>query len=163
MYRFDFGHRAGHRGNGHSKIRKDDCLRWAAKLLQPLPKAPRGHAPSLYNNTVGTLRQILDLVIEKGALYGNAANSIGKRRPTQKKLTLPTREQFSLFVNEIRTAGAWCSQGCADLVSFLAYGGFRKEEAANVQWGDCDCEKGQIHVSGTPRTAPETESFAPCR
>jgi len=41
---------------------------------------------------------------------------------------------------------------CADLVQFLAFGGFRKSEAANVTWGDCDFTKGEIIVRGDAET-----------
>src|SRR5262249_45035638 len=41
---------------------------------------------------------------------------------------------------------------CADLVRFLAYGGFRKSEAAHITWGDCDFKKRQIVVRGHPET-----------
>lgn len=141
------------------KIRKDDCLRWAAKLLQPLPKAPKGYAPSVYNNTVGTLRQVLDLAIEKGALYSNVANAISKRKPTQKKLTLPTRDKFAELVEEMRTAGGWCSRDCADLVEFLAFGGFRKSEAKHIIGSDCDFQRGQIRVYGDPETRTKNGEF----
>ena len=71
---------------------------------------------------------------------------------------LPDPEQFDLFVESIDEAGAWCSGDCADLVRFLAYGGFRKTEAANITWSDCDFENGQIRVritkNGTPRSVP---------
>lgn len=141
------------------KIRKDDCLKWAASLMKPRKRAPKGYSPSVYNNTVGTLRQVLDLAVEKGALYNNVANAIGKRKPTVKKLTLPAQEQFEKFVKEIREAGAWCSRECGDLVEFLAYGGFRKEEAANVTWSDCDFTAGQIRVFGDPETRTKNGEF----
>src|SRR5208282_3758983 len=32
------------------------------------------------------------------------------------------------------------------------YGGFRKSEAANVTWGDCDFDKKEIIVRGDPKT-----------
>lgn len=123
------------------KISKDDCLSWAAKYASD-------YSPSVYNNTVGTLRQILAIGIEKGSRYGNPALEIVKRRPTQKKLALPSHDQFNAFVQSIEKAGAWCSRDCADLVRFLAFGGFRKGEAANVTWADCDFGKGLITVRG---------------
>ena len=34
----------------------------------------------------------------------------------------------------------------------MAYGGFRKSEAANVTWGDCDFGRGEVIVRGDPET-----------
>jgi hypothetical protein len=42
-----------------SKISKDDCLAWARKFAD--------YNPSVYNNTVGTLRMLFEVAIEKGA------------------------------------------------------------------------------------------------
>jgi integrase len=124
------------------KVGKDACLQWAAKFSAK-------YSATVYNNTVGTLRMILDVAIEKGARAHNPASVIGKRRIVQRELELPSPEQFERFVSIIEKAGAWCSQECADLVRFLAYGGFRKTEAANITWNDCDFTKGQILVRVT--------------
>jgi integrase len=133
------------------KVSKEDCLSWAKQF------ATR-YSPSVYNNTVGTLRMIMDIAVEKGARAQNPARFITKKRVLQRELALPSREQFDKFVLKIEQAGAWCSQECADLVRFLAYGGFRKTEAANVTWADCDFGHGQIRVritkNGSPRSVP---------
>jgi integrase len=134
-----------------SKISKDDCLAWAERFAAD-------YSASVYNNTVGTLRMVLDIAIEKGARSGNPARHISKRRIQQKTLSLPEPEEFLRFAEAIAQAGAWCSQECADLVQFLAYGGFRKTEAANITWADCDFDRGQIRVritkNGEPRIVP---------
>lgn len=91
-----------------------------------------------------------------GARYGNPALGIKKARINAKKLKLPEQAQFQRFVHEIKRAGAWCSQDCGDLVRFLAYGGFRKTEAANVTWADCDFAKGEITVRGDPVTGTKS-------
>jgi hypothetical protein len=43
-----------------SKVSKEECLAWARKFSS-------GYCPSVYNNTVGTLRMILDIAVEMGA------------------------------------------------------------------------------------------------
>jgi integrase len=62
------------------------------------------------------------------------------------------------MVAAIANAGGGFSRGCVELVQFLAYGGFRKTEAANVRFSDCDFDKGQIRVlvtkNGEPRSVP---------
>ncbi len=71
----------------------------------------------------------------------------------QKRLELPSREEFLRFVEEIRTAGAGQSKDCANLVRFLAYSGVRIGEAKYVTWADADFTRRQLHVRGDPETA----------
>jgi hypothetical protein len=107
------------------KVSKEECLEWSRKLAAKF-------SASVYNNTVGTLRMILDVAIEKGARALNLARAIIKRRIQPRELHLPEPEQSDLLVESIGDAGAWCSRDCADLMRFLACGGFRKTEAANI-------------------------------
>jgi integrase len=44
------------------------------------------------------------------------------------------------------------TKSCANLIRFLAFGGFRKSEAARVTWADCDFEKEIIRVKGDAET-----------
>ncbi|HTY85852.1 MAG TPA: hypothetical protein VMB80_00180, partial [Candidatus Acidoferrum sp.] len=60
------------------KIGKHDCLAWAASFGE---KA----SPSNFNNTVGSLRMVIDLAIEAGARYENPARFIKKLRIRQKE------------------------------------------------------------------------------
>lgn len=133
------------------KVGKEECLAWAKKYAAT-------YSASVYNNTVSTLRMILDIAIEKGARAQNPARFISKKRIVQRDLRLPSPEQFEAFVASIEQAGAWCSGQCADLVRFLAFSGLRKTEATNVTWADCDLENGQIRVrvtkNGRPRSVP---------
>ncbi len=134
------------------KISERECLNWAARFGAK-------YSPSVYNNTVGTLRHILDISIAEGARYGNPAAIIKKARIRQKALTLPEHEQFLAMIAEIENAGAWCSTDCANLVRFLAFGGFRKGEAETITWADCDFEKGEIVVRGDPETGTKNWSI----
>jgi integrase len=54
----------------------------------------------------------------------------------QKRLELPSREEFLKFVDAIQNAGARQSKDCANLVCFLAYSGLRIGEARHVTWAD---------------------------
>ena len=127
------------------KISKHDCLAWAATFGQ---KA----SPSNFNNTVGSLRMVIDEAIDAGARYDNPARFIKKLRVRQKELQLPNRDQFLKMVESIEGVNRRFSRDCANLVRFLAYGGFRKSEAANITWADCDFEKKEIVVRGDPET-----------
>jgi integrase len=134
------------------KTSERECLNWSARFGAK-------YSPSVYNNTVGTLRHILDISISEGARYGNPATIIKKAKIRPKVLALPEHEQFLALVDEIENAGAWCSRDCADLVRFLAFGGFRKGEAETITWADCDLEKGEIIVRGDPETGTKNWSI----
>ena len=76
------------------RISERDCLSWASRFA-------RSYSPSVYNNTVGTLRQVLALASDEGARYGNPALRIKKVRVRPKTVHLPTHEQFTRFVEAI--------------------------------------------------------------
>lgn len=127
------------------KISESACVKWGEKFV-------RQFSPGIHNNTVGTLRHVLDIAIAEGARYGNPAAKVSKTKVRPKTLKLPEPAQFSNLVATIESAGAWCSQDCADLVRFLAFSGLRIGEAANVTIADCDNLKGEIIVRGDPET-----------
>ena len=126
-------------------ITKTECLNWAARFGV---KA----SPTAFNHTIGILRTLLEIGVEVGARYDNPAKFIKRASERPKMLTLPEPEQFEKFVAEIENGGGGFSESCADLVRFLAYGGFRKSEAAMIAWSDCDFDKGEIVVRGDPET-----------
>jgi integrase len=126
-------------------LTKSDCLNWAAKFGMD-------RSATAFNHTVWMFRALFEIGIEMGARYDNPAKSIKRVRERQKILTLPEPEQFERFVQEIETAGGGYSRACANLVRFLAFGGFRKSEAANITWADCDFEKNEIIVRGDALT-----------
>jgi integrase len=131
---------------------KANCLEWSAKFSKQ-------SSETAYNNTVAVLRQVLDLALEAGARYENPAKAIRRRSPKPKKLTLPSQDQFLRWISEMRQLGdGWC-KASSWLVQFLAYGGFRKEEATNIAWGDCDFEKKIIRVYGDPETRTKNGEF----
>lgn len=126
-------------------ITKSDCLNWAASF-------GKDSSASAFNHTIGVLRGILEIGVEVGASYDNPAKYIKRASERPKVMNLPEPEQFRQFVKEMENGSSRDSQNCADLVRFLAYGGFRKSEAANITWADCDFEKGEILVRGDAET-----------
>ena len=125
------------------KLTKVQCLNWASEF-------GRNVSPSVYNHTLGILRKIIDLGVEAGARYDNPAKFIKRVPERQKQLKLPEPTQFEALVREIETSGSGFSKPCADLVRFLAFGGFRKGEAANITWDDVDFRREEIIVRGDP-------------
>jgi site-specific recombinase XerD len=148
------------------KISERDCQQWAARFAGE-------HSAGVYNNTVGTLRHVFEIAIADGARYGNPALAIKKLKVRQKELKLPERDEFLALVEKVRHAGSRfsqscaeliqflafggfriseVSQSCAELIQFLAFGGFRISEAATITWADCDFEKKEITVRGDLET-----------
>jgi integrase len=128
-----------------AQISKADCLSWALRFGQ-------NASPSTFNNTVGTLRLVLDIPVEAGARYDNPAVDIKRKKICQKLLRLPSHDEFLKLVETIRNADGGYGERCADLVEFLAYSGCRKGEAARVNGRDCDFEKGELTILGDPAT-----------
>ncbi|MDX1952171.1 MAG: tyrosine-type recombinase/integrase [Verrucomicrobiota bacterium] len=128
-----------------SKITKAECLEWAGRF-------GKKSSSTAFNNTVGTLRMILNIGVEAGARYDNPANAIKRMRIRQKQVKLPSHDDFLALVKTIRSNDGGWNHRCADLVEFLAYSGCRKGEAARVTGRDCDLDKGEITVLGDPVT-----------
>ena len=133
------------------RISANDCNTWAAKFSSQ-------YSGTRFNGAVGVLRAVFKIAIESGALYRNPAEGIKRAKIHPKRLTLPDSQQFELFVKEIERANGRDSRKCADLVRFLAFGGFRISEANNITWADCDFEKGEIVVRGDIETGTKNWS-----
>lgn len=104
------------------------------------------------NNTVSVLRRTLDIAVELGVRYDNPATAIKRVSVRAKKLTLPGFTQFTEFVQAMESAGGRDSRNCADLVRFMAFGGFRLGEAGSVTWADCNFTKSEVTVRGDAAT-----------
>jgi integrase len=120
-------------------VTESDCESWASRYAEK-------YSPTRYNNSVDSMRAIFGVAIKQGLIFRNPAATLGKLRPNQKRLELPTREQFDQIVKSVREQGAWCSQQCGDLIEFLAYSGTRVNEAKYVRWSDV--QDGAIWISG---------------
>jgi integrase len=116
-------------------------------------------SPTAFNHTISILRGIIEVGVECGARYDNPAKSIKRVSERSKKLHLPDFDQFLQFVQEIEDSGSGHSKPCAELVRFLAFGGFRKLEASFITWADCDFAKGKIIVRGDPETGTKNGEF----
>jgi hypothetical protein len=100
-------------------ITEANCREWAARDAAH-------YSPTVFNNTVNTLRRILTL-----AGLGHDENPamklkrLGVRRTV---LELPTSDQFERLVTLIETSGAAQAGDCGDLVRFLSFAGCRVAE-----------------------------------
>jgi integrase len=126
-------------------IKERQCTEWAGKARQNM-------ASTVFNHTLGILRNIFDFGIQAGARYNNPAADIMRESETGKRLVLPDDDTLRKFLGEIENGGGGTSKHCANLVRFLAFGGFRKTETANVTWADCDFKSDMNTVRGHPET-----------
>jgi integrase len=133
------------------QISMAQCETWAAKLSG-------GYSPSRYNGILGVFRAVFEVAIQSGALFRNPAQKVKRARVMLPHLDLPDAGQFEKFVKEIETANGRDSKKCADMVRFLAYGGFRVSEARNITWNDCDFKKEEIMVRGDLETGTKNWS-----
>jgi integrase len=147
-----------------SHITEPKCREWAKRFLNSKGSPGPGWkgerkgtlSASRYNNSVDSLRKILEVGVKRGILMSNPANAIGKITPRQKQLQIPSREQFVALVQDIRAAGGAVSQCSADLVEFLAYTGCRIEEARWVLWSHVDRKRGLVEIWGDPSTSTKS-------
>jgi integrase len=129
-----------------SEITATQCIAWTSKNAAKW-------SSSSHNHTIGLLRKVLEIAVESGARYDNPALSAKRvRERTTKQIQLPEFSQFGQLVETICTGGSGFSKPAADLVEFLAYGGFRKSEARHVTWEHCDFKRGEIVITGDPVT-----------
>jgi len=127
------------------KITKSECLEWAAKFRTAT-------SASAFNHTISLLRRVFEIGVEAGARYDNPGRFIKRATERPKTLQLPEHDQFGPFVKEVERPHARFSWDAADMVRFLAYGGFRIHEAGNIKWGDVDFKRQKIVVRGDAET-----------
>ena len=133
-------------------ISRHECVQWTQRFAEI-------SSPTAFNNTIGTLRMIFDLCVEAGARYDNPARGLRRKRIVLRPPELPSQENFLKLVSEIENSGRSSCYQAADLVRFLAFGGFRKGEARNITWADCDFHRGKITVRGDANTGTKNSEI----
>jgi len=127
------------------KITQADCKKWASSYAKTV-------SATRYNNTVSILRHVLNVAVEAGVVYSNAA-AVVKRAPVRgKEIALPTIEKFNAMIAEMRAGHSRDSINCADFAAGLAFIGCRVGEAREIAWRDVDFEAGEIVVRGDLKT-----------
>jgi len=134
------------------KVNERDCQRWLFRFQQ-------NYAPTVVNNSIGTLRAIFQEAVNAGARFENPATNLKRVKIRPKVLHLPSTDEFQRFVEAIATAGAPQSADCVALVKFLAFTGMRIGEATFVSWRDVDFQRKQILVRGNPETATKNDEI----
>ena len=98
------------------------------------------------------LRHVLNVAVEAGVVYSNAAAAV-KRAPVRcKEIKLPRIDKFNALIAEMRAGHSRDSINCADFASGLAFTGCRISEAREIAWRDVDFDAGEIVVRGDATT-----------
>ena len=127
------------------KITQVDCKKWASAYAKTA-------SATRYNNTVSVLRHVLNVAVECGVVYSNAAAVVKRAAVRGKEITLPTIHKFNSMIAEMRAGHSRDSIDCADFASGLAFTGCRVGEAREIAWRDVDFEAGEIVVRGDVKT-----------
>lgn len=129
-----------------TRITNTECLDWSHRFA-------KNNSSSNHNHTVSILRKTFAIAVESGARYDNPGLAAKRVKEfTKKQIILPEAKQFEALVANVRAGGSGFSRPAADLLQFLAYGGFRIGEAKHITWADCDFTRRLIHVRGDPVT-----------
>ena len=155
------------------RLSEQECQTWATQALREgtrfiAPKVRtkrKGMAPSSFNKCIDVLRSVFELAREKGMIYQNPARNLTKAPKRQKRLELPTTDQFHQIVKSVATGGSRWSVDAADLVRLLTFSGARLREATALQWRHIDDRKKMLTIPGTKsstsyRTIPLFPSLA---
>ena len=134
------------------KITEHDCREWGKRFSQD-------YSASRFNNTVGTLRGVLQIALDSGYVARNPAMAVSKMRIVDKPLTLPPSEKFQEFIESIRNGGGRFSEDAADFAEFLSYSGARKQEGARATWGHANFRKNELTILGDPETGTKNWSY----
>jgi site-specific recombinase XerD len=97
----------------------------------------------------GVLRNVFKIAIQAGAIFRNPAQDVHRAKVRPKMLQLPDARQFELFIKEIENANGRHSRKCADLVRFLAFGGFRIRKQATSLGGIAILKKVKLSFVAT--------------
>ena len=127
------------------KITQADCKEWARAYRKTV-------SPTRYNNTVSVLRHVLNVAVEDGVVYSNAAGTVERAPVRSKEIALPTIDQFNALIAEMRVGHSRDSKNSADLAAGLAFTGCRIGEAREVEWRDVDFDAGEVVVRGDATT-----------
>jgi integrase len=147
-----------------SQVTPRAVLEWVTRFKQEgtnylargATKAVRGNSPASVNRAVDSLRYVLDIAVQRGAIHTNPVTvkpedgSRLKKRVERTKLNLPSFADVQRIFSAIEQNGArggW-AQEAADFARFMLYSGARVGEAAVTKWSGVDWEARTIHIPG---------------
>lgn len=115
----------------------------------------RGNSATSVNRAIDTLRRVMDIAVERGAIHTNPVvtkteSGRLKKKVTRTKLELPSNADVQRIFTAMENNGAVGGWGeeAADFCRFLLCSGCRVNEVGCITWGDVDWEKRQVRVRG---------------
>jgi integrase len=123
-----------------SAVTMRDCEEWEVSR-------GKGIAASTFNKDAQVLKACLQYAVDRGMLLDNPSNVIKHRRITDKRIVIPTKEQFDKLCDTILSLDPRAREAFP-LVKLLATSGMRLAEAINITWGEIDFDKDYFVVSG---------------
>ena len=127
------------------KITQCSCKEWARAYGKTV-------SPTRYNGAISVLRHVLNVAVEAGVVYSNAAAAVKRALVRCKEIKLPSIDKFNALIAEMRAGQSRDSVNCADFASGLAFTGSRVSEAREIAWRDVDFDSGEIVVRGDAET-----------
>jgi integrase len=116
----------------------------------------KGNSATSVNRAIDTLRRLMDIALERGAIHTNPvsvkpAEGRLKKKITHAKLVLPGFSDVQRIFSAIENNGAVGGWGreAADFCRFLAFSGCRVGEVPSVTWACVDWTKKQLRVKGS--------------
>ena len=123
------------------------CESWAIKRGAKL-------ASQTFVHELETMRNVFTYALKHGLILSSPATTIKRPKVSNSKVVIPSREQFTKLVAQIRQSDGRAdsqrkSKAGADLVEFLAFSGARIGEARASAWEDVKFENNMIWLHGT--------------
>lgn len=137
-------------------VQPKHCERWLAERGSTIAAQTLAHE-------LNAMKSIFNYAARLGLMLANPAKDIKRRKISQARIVVPTRQQFRDILAAIRESDGRAdsqakAQPGADFVELLAYSGCRLHEAASLCWRDVDFEKGALTVSGGERGTKNDET-----
>ncbi len=123
----------------------------------------KGNSATSINRSIDTIRRLMEIAIERGAIHRNPVTVTPadgrrlKKKVARTKLVLPGFADVQRLFTAIENNGAvggWAAEA-ADFCRFLAYSGCRVGEVPGVTWACVDWDRKLLHVRGVQPANPE--------
>ena len=113
----------------------------------------KSYTPSRTNGAMSFLNRLFDRSIEAGHLSANPLDRIKRLRIVKTHRWIPSSEEFSRLIAEIRANANWrFNDATADAVELFAYTGLRLSEGQNLKWKAVKADHIEVQVSKDFRT-----------
>ena len=117
--------------------------------------AVRGNSPTSVNRAIDTLRRLMDIALERGAIFTNPVSikpTEGrlKKKVQRKELVLPSAADVQRLFPAMEANGSRGGWGleAADFCRFMAFTGCRVGEVPRVTWSCIDWDNRVLHIPG---------------